>query len=197
MMNRIYRSSARGSAAVEFLFCLPLLLLLAFPVFDLARVFQANMILTNMAREGANLASRTLHAEQTIMDSLAATAPPLDMRANGAIRITKILATRQGGILRNVVIAQYRWQNGSYDPPRGVWTCGAAGTYWSSDGSCAGLPPPASAPTIAIMSGALAEGDVVFLVETFYRFPLFFRRLQLGGYNAPDLDPDLYAMAIF
>uniref|UniRef100_UPI002FDF8AA9 TadE/TadG family type IV pilus assembly protein n=1 Tax=Noviherbaspirillum sp. TaxID=1926288 RepID=UPI002FDF8AA9 len=83
--------SARGGAAVEFLLCLPLLLLLAFPVVDLARVLQANAILVAMSREGANLASRTRMDEQTVMAALAATAPPLDMRRNGSIRITRIL----------------------------------------------------------------------------------------------------------
>lgn len=189
---------SRGAAAVEFMLCLPLLLLLAFPVIDLARVLQANMILTNMAREGANLASRTINAEQAIMDSLAATAPPLDMRSNGMVHITKILAVRGQGASRNVVVAQYRWRGGSYVPDKGVWNCGAAGgTYWDSTGSCTGLPPPAAAPSVDVMSGALNDGDVVYLVETFYRLPLFFSKMQLGGIVLPDFNPNLYAMTIF
>ncbi|RZI42420.1 pilus assembly protein [Herbaspirillum sp. HC18] len=194
MIDARHKQRSRGSAAVEFILCLPLLLLLAFPVIDLARVLQANMIITNMAREGANLVSRTLNAEQAIMDALAATAPPLDMAANGMIRITKIMAVRGKGTPRNVVLAQYRWTGGSYAPVKGVWICGAAGTRWDSAGSCTGLPPPASAPTVGVMSGALNDGDVIYLVETFYRLPMFFSGMQLGGIA---FNPDLYAMTIF
>lgn len=197
MISPKHKRWSRGAAAVEFMLCLPLLLLLAFPVIDLARVLQANMILTNMAREGANLASRTINAEQAIMDSLVATAPPLDMRSNGMIRITKILAVRGQGASRNVVIAQYRWSGGSYDPDKGVWTCGAAGTYWDNAGRCAGLPASAAAPAVDVMSGALNDGDVVYLVETFYRLPLFFGKMQLGGIVLPEINPNLYAMTIF
>lgn len=197
MISPKHKRCSRGAAAVEFMLCLPLLLLLAFPVIDLARVLQANMILTNMAREGANLASRTVNAEQAIMDSLAATAPPLDMRSNGMIHITKILAVRSQSATRNVVVAQYRWGAGSYVPTKGVWTCGAAGTRWDNAGNCAGLPAPAAAPSVDVMSGALNDGDVVYLVETFYRLPLFFGKMQLGGIELPDISPNLYAMTIF
>lgn len=203
MMSLKHKRCSRGGAAVEFLLCLPLLLLLAFPVIDLARVLQANMILTNMAREGANLASRTANAEQeimaeqAIMDALAATAPPLDMHSNGMIHITKILAMRGRGVSRNVVLAQYRWAGGSYVPTKGVWSCGAAGTHWDNAGRCAGMPAAAAAPAVDVMSDALNDGDVVYLVETFYRLPLFFDKLQLGGIVLPDIDPNLYAMTIF
>lgn len=181
----------RGGAAVEFLLCLPLLILLAFPVADLARVLQADMILTGMAREGANLASRTSQREQDVMEALAATALPLDMGRFGAIRITRVLAARSGGVVRNVVVGQYRW--GSSNPGGGVWACGAGGTSWNADGSCGGLPPPQSAPSVNILTGQLAEGDMVYLVEVFYRFPLLFG----AGSIAPAINPDLYAMAVF
>lgn len=192
---------ARGGAAVEFLLCLPLLILLAFPVVDLARVLQANAILVAMSREGANLASRTRMDEQTVMAALAATAPPLDMRSNGSIRITRILASRSGGIVRNVVIGQHRWVNGAdhaVTSRKGVWSCGAAGTAWRADGSCGGLPAPASAPEVDLLRGKLDEGDMVYLVETFYKFPLLFGAMRLGAdIVTPDIDPELYAMTVF
>ncbi|HEX7636338.1 MAG TPA: pilus assembly protein, partial [Noviherbaspirillum sp.] len=96
------------------------------------------------------------------------------------------------------VIAQYRWAGGSYAPTKGVWNCGASGaTYWNNAGSCAGLPAPATAPSVDVMTGRLNDGDVVYLVETFYRLPLFFGKMQLGGIELPDINPDLYAMTIF
>jgi hypothetical protein len=197
MINLAHKQRSRGAAAVEFILCLPLLLLLALPVIDLARVLQANIILTNMAREGANLALRTLNAEQAIMDALAATAPPLDMATHGMIHITKIMAVRGKGGPRNVVVAQSRWTGGAYEPTTSVWSCGAAGTHWDSAGKCAGLPPPATAPTVGVMAGALNDGDVVYLVETFYHFPMFFSGIQLSAITLPAFDPNLYAMTIF
>lgn len=198
-MRRDPRHSNRGGAAVEFLFCLPLLLLLLLPVADFARVIQANMILTSLSREGANLASRTSMQPQELMNALASTAQPLDMQANGMIRITKILASRQNGIDRNVVIGQHRWNGGSYLPANGAWTCGGAGTYWDAQGNCAGFPALSGAPETDLMSGQLSDGEVVHLVEVFYRFPLLFGSLDLGLGNLalPSLNPDLYAMTIF
>jgi Flp pilus assembly protein TadG len=193
-----HRSSHRGIAAVEFLLCLPLLLLLALPVVDLARIFQANMILTNISREGASLISRSLESEQqTIMDSLAGSAPPLDMHKNGMIHITKILAYSNKGVTRNVVVEQYRWGNGnlSYATNKGVWNCGTGGSYWSGD-KCAGLPTGAGAPEINVMRGQLRDGDVVYLVEAFYDFPLLFDGKNLGVTALPRFGSDLYAFTI-
>lgn len=195
-MTPAFRSVSRGGAAIEFLLCLPLLLL-AFPVIDLARVVQANMILTNMAREGASLAARTARSEQAIMQALAATAPPLQMSANGMIRITRILARRDHGVLRNVVLSQHRWTGGAYHPPGGVWRCGSGGTWWDAQGNCAGLQQGAAAPEVPLMRNELREGDVVYLVESFYRFPLLFGGLDLGGgLMLPRFESDLHAYTL-
>lgn len=186
-----------GGAAIEFLFCLPLLILLAFPVVDLARVLQANIILTNISREGANLVARTGGTEQTIMESLAATSLPLNMRNYGAIHVTKILAHHAHGRTRNVVIAQHRWVNGAYVPRNGAWTCGAGGSRWNAAGDCVGLPPVTAAPEVNVMRGRLQDGDVIYLVEAFYRFPLLFGGLDLGNdLVLPGFDPNLYAFTI-
>lgn len=196
-MNPSTLRRSRGGAALEMLLCLPLLLLLAYPVTDVARIFQANAILTNIAREGANLASRTSGQEQAIMASLAATAPPLDMQANGMIHITRILAFKKNGSTQNVVVGQQRWRSGSYAPTKGVWTCGAAGTHWDLNGNCVGLPSPDAAPAVNVMQGALNDGDVIYLVEVFYRFPVLFSGFDFGGISVPSFDSSLYAMTIF
>lgn len=75
-MNR--KKAYAGVAAVEFALFLPVLLLLALPMFDFARAIQANMILVNMSREGASLASRASleYTSQQIIGSLASTSPP-------------------------------------------------------------------------------------------------------------------------
>jgi hypothetical protein len=191
------RTACAGAAAVEFAIMLPLLILLAFPVTDLARVVQANMILTNISREGANLASRTTRQEQEIMDALADTAPPLDMRAHGTMRITKIMGLKEGSGVRNIVVGQHKWHKGAYAPPAGVWGCGAAGSSWAADGSCRDIPTLASAPTADVMTGMLADGEVVFVVEGYYRLPMLFTSMDLGfGAIFPGIGPDLHAMTI-
>ena len=92
-MKRDPRHSVRGGAAVEFLFCLPLLILLLLPVADLARVIQANMILTNISREGANLASRTSMKPQELMEALAAR----DTSPRELAEIRRLLDRNRGG----------------------------------------------------------------------------------------------------
>ena len=49
---------SRGAAMVETALLLPLLVLLALPVADLARALQAQLILDAISREGASLAAR-------------------------------------------------------------------------------------------------------------------------------------------
>ena len=52
------RRRQRGVAAVEAALLLPLLMLLLFGMVDAARALQANIIMTNIGREGANLVAR-------------------------------------------------------------------------------------------------------------------------------------------
>jgi len=51
------RSGDRGAAAVEFALLLPLLLLLVFGIIDFGRALNAQITLTQAAREGARLAA--------------------------------------------------------------------------------------------------------------------------------------------
>lgn len=195
LARRLKRRKSAGSAAVEFALILPFLVLLAIPVFDLARVIQANMILINISREGANLASRSSETPQAIMNALAATAPPLNMGSQGMIYITKVMGNREGGAIRNVIVQQDRWLAGGATPASAVWTCGG----WNGDGSCNSLPAdPNAAPTASVMTGQLADGEVIYVVEGFYRANILFGAMNLGfGITTPQISPDLHAMAIF
>jgi hypothetical protein len=181
-----------GIAALEFAIVLPLLVLLALPVIDIGRAIQANLILMSLAREGANLASRGPYSlkdeSQSIMGALVATTPPLDMNQRGMIYITRIMGKKVGGVISNVVIEQYRWNGGRYAAPSRIWNCGS----WGTNGSCANVPTPA----VGLMAGALAEGEIINVVESYYNFNAFFSRL------VPAFGPDserasLRAMAIF
>lgn len=190
----------RGVAAVEFALVLPLLLILIAGLVDAARAVQANMIMLNLSREGANLAARgslqLKDSSQTILGALAATAPPLDMEARGMLYITKIMGYKdpKDGIVRNVVLEQYRWDaNAAYTPPSRVWSCAGG---WTG-GSCDGIPAPSLAPPVGLMAGALNNGDLIYAVESFYQFNMFFSGFSVGSLATPVIGPDLYSMTVF
>lgn len=201
------RNKQRGVAAIETALLLPLLVAIALPVVDFARNMQAQMILINVSREGANLASRasSTFSMQTIMNSLSATTPPLNMPANGAIIITEIMGNNNCDANQNnctgIVVAQYRWNNGNYPSPSSrLWNCGGS-TQWATDGSgsCSGLPSAGvTSPQVALLQGQLYSGQFAYAVETFYYQPPLIGALNLGnGISTPALSPNLYAMAVF
>ena len=196
------RRAARGIAAVEFAIVLPLLAVLLFMVVDLSRAIQAKIILLNISREGANLASRATSdlsgSGQSIMDALAASTPPLDMNKRGMIYITKIMgyASSPTASVRNIVLEQYRWDAGAkasgYLPASQVWRCGS----WSN-GTCTNIAKADSAPTVTLMSGQLSDGELIYAVETFYNFDMLFGTLKIGNSTTPILGPDLNSMTVF
>jgi hypothetical protein len=203
------RKACAGAAAVEFALVLPFLLLLMLGVYEFARALQAQMILTNVSREGASLASRSSleYTNQQIMNSLASSTPPLIMGLNGMLYITKVTGHLEGSKIRNVVIEQYRWAQGwhqnNYAPHSGVWMCGdSGGTRWltsgAGDGSCSNLPTAGTtSPTANVMTGQLADGDVIYAVEAFYRFSMLLGAINFGfGVRMPSIGPDLYAMTV-
>ena len=194
------RRAVRGIAAVEFAIVLPLLALLLFMVVDLSRAIQAKIILLNISREGANLASRSTTdlngSSQTIMNALAASTPPLDMNKRGMIYITKIMGYTAKSGLRNIVLEQYRWDAGAkvsgYLPASQVWQCGS----WSN-GKCTNIAQADSAPAVSLMSGQLSDGELIYAVETFYNFDMLFGTLNIGNSTTPILGPDLTSMTVF
>ena len=202
MMRSHYpaRRGARGIAAVEFAIVLPLLALLLFMVVDLSRAIQAKIILLNISREGANLASRATSdlsgSSQTIMNALAASTPPLDMNKRGMIYITKIMGYTAKSGLRNIVLEQYRWDAGAkvsgYLPASQVWQCGS----WNN-GTCTGIAKDEYAPAVSLMQSQLADGELIYAVETFYNFDMLFVTLKFGNSTTPVLGPNLTSMTIF
>jgi TadE-like protein len=192
------RSSQRGVAAVEFALILPILLLLLFGMIDGARAVQANIIVTNISREGANLAARGSTpletGSQDIIYALMASAPPLDVNRRGMVYITRVMGVVSGGVSRSVVLDQYRWDDAArglgyrlskYAPASRVYGCPA----WTG-GACTGIASTAR-PATTIMNGQLDDGEVVYVVETFYNFDML-----VTGF-APRFGPDLYSMTVF
>ena len=203
------RGRRAGTAAVEFALVLPFLLLLMLGLYDFARALQAQMILVNLSREGGSLASRSAlqYTNQQIMVALASSAPPLDMGLNGMIYITKVAGHQEGSGVRNVVIEQYRWAQGwhqsSFSPVSAVWTCGdSGGTSWvtggTNDGACANLPSAGtSSPSANVMTAQLADGDVIYAVESYYRFTMLLGAINFGfGLQLPQIGPNLYSLTV-
>nr|WKF61942.1 hypothetical protein HUO10_006474 [Paraburkholderia busanensis] len=201
------RRAQRGIVSVEMALLLPMLVALALPVYDIARNIQAQMILINVSREGASLSSRAslTYPMQTIMSSLTATTPPLNMTAHGMIYITEIMGNNNcdsnGNGCTGIVVAQYRWNGGNYYPSSQLWNCGSSGTSWATDGSgsCSNIPAAGNAsPVVNLLQGQLADGQIAYVVEAFYFQKPVVGSLNLGGgITTPALSPNLYAMTVF
>nr|WP_314540951.1 TadE/TadG family type IV pilus assembly protein [uncultured Massilia sp.] len=199
-----YHVRQRGVAAVEFALLLPILLLLLFGMVDAARALQANTIMVNIGREGANLVSRgnveLASGSQDIMYALMASAPPLNVNKQGMIYITRVMGVATSGGTKSVVLDQYRWddaarglgyRSSNYGPGSKVYNCSA----WSA-GACTGINS-AARPATTIMNGQLDDGEIVFVVETWYRYDMLITGSATGLLGLPTLGPDLYSMTIF
>lgn len=201
------RRKTRGIVSVEFALLLPLLLGIALPLYDVARNIQAQMILINVSREGANLSSRAASTfpMQTIMSSLAATTPPLNMAANGMIYITEIMGSQgcdsNGNNCTGTVVAQWKWTGGSDGGAASkIWNCTTAGTTWATDGSgaCNGIGGKTPAQAVTLLQGKLSDGQIAYAVEAFYVQTPLIGGINLGnGISTPALSPNLYAMSVF
>jgi Flp pilus assembly protein TadG len=201
------RRHARGVVSVEFALLLPLLLGIALPLYDLARNIQAQMILINVSREGANLSARaaSTYPMQTIMSSLAATTPPLDMSRSGMIVITQIMGSsgcdKNGNGCTGTVVGQWKWTGGGDGGAASkIWNCTVSGTSWATDGSgaCNGLGGKTPPQTVDLLKGKLSDGQIAYAVEVFYLQPSLIGPVSLGGgITTPGLAPDLYSMSVF
>jgi hypothetical protein len=89
-------TSRRGTAAVEFAFILPILAILVFAVIDFGRYIQARLIVTNVSREGANLASRHIRTGTDIIDILQSSASPLVL--SGGLGKICVSSVKAGGV---------------------------------------------------------------------------------------------------
>lgn len=194
----------RGLAAVEFALMLPLLLMLLFGVIDAARALQANIIMVNVGREGANLVARggiqIETGSQDIIYALMASAPPLNVNQQGMIYITRVMGVVTGGVSTSVVIDQYRWDDAArnlgfrasgYLPTSRIYGC----TSWNA-GACSGINS-AARPQVSTMSGKLADGEVIYVVETFYRYDMMLAEAATTALSLPTFGPDLYSMTVF
>ena len=198
------RLAQRGVAAVEFALLLPILLLLLFGMIDAARALQANIIITNISREGANLVARgntpIETGSQDIIYALMASAPPLNVNQQGQVYITRVMGVVSGGVSKSVVIDQYRWDDAArslgyrasgYLPASRVYAC----TAWNAS-ACNGISAT-TRPSVDIMAGQLDDGEVVYVVETFYKYDMLLAAAGTAALRLPTYGPDLYSMTVF
>lgn len=88
--HHYYFSDERGVAVVELAIILPLLILIVFAIVDFGRLFQARLVITNLAREGGSLVSRDIKSASDIIPMLQAGSSSLDLNASGRIYVWKI-----------------------------------------------------------------------------------------------------------
>lgn len=170
--NSIRIKGNRGAAFVELAIVLPLLVLLALGVFDYSRGIHAKNVITNMSREGANLAARSKYSDDktAIMNAIAYTAQPLDMNTNGMIYITVVKGEQEGESVVPRIESQARWQNRTSPPSRiGSTVGGTAQNLGSLE---------------------IKNGETVNVVEVYYRYRGLF-------YHYLGLDKQLYSMSVF
>lgn len=166
--------STSGQALAELAIVLPLFILLLLGLYDFACAIRANNAIANMSREGANLVSRPStgmqNRRQQIMDALAATARPLDMRANGMMYITVVRG--------DTIQAQEGW---------------LMSELHDAIASRVGTPSP-SLPNPRVQGGlglALAPNQTAYVVEVFYNYKSLFSS------NALMLGEQLYSRSVF
>lgn len=168
-MKHVFGSplKARGLAAVEMVFVIPLLLLLGLGVLELSQLILAKNISTALAREGANLASRAFaDSDQEIMDALALSADPLDLSQDGVIYISVVVGDDDP---YPYISEQHRWHDHGYSTSSRTWgRCPS----WDGNGACV---IPSNKPRLANFPMTLEPGETVHIVEVMYDYSFLTR----------------------
>jgi hypothetical protein len=190
MMRKKLLRDCSAQSVVELAIVMFIILLLALGVFEFGRAIHAKNIIINMAREGANLASRTSEDPQHIMNALASTSEPLKMTSHGMIFITKVRGTLESGVKKIRVVEQYRWDNHPRTFPNSrVYVC--PHNRWRND-KC-DLPDPNPEvvyDALHLNPGDLEDGQVAYTAEVFYDYKVVFSRII-------KYSPEMYSITIF
>jgi len=187
MKNRSFNKiqETRGQALVELAIILPILTLLFLGVFDFSRAIYTKNMITNVSREGANLASRDSQLmqqdPQTVMNTLAETAQPLDMQNNGMIYITVVQGASSGN---PTIQTQYPWANTN------LKTTTQNGTVYNIQSR---FGTQVSPNTSSLATLGLRVGQTASIVEVFYNYQSLFS----VGKQFLHTPATLYSMAIF
>jgi hypothetical protein len=166
-----------GAALIEFCLILPVLLILVFAIIDFGRLIHARIIITNVTREGGNLASRDIKSGTDLIAMLRSSATPLDLNGSGRICISNIeagITTRTAPIIS------------TQHPP----VC--SGSLTAASGINAGATNLGLTGVLynhLVFKQANQASDIngVTVVETFFRFtpitplPTFITNIWTGG----------------
>ena len=85
-------TNVRGIATLEFAVILPVLCIMIFGIVDIGWLIEARLVVTNLSREGADLASRDLKSGTDLLNYLASSSSPINLVQSGIIYITTITA---------------------------------------------------------------------------------------------------------
>jgi Flp pilus assembly protein TadG len=157
-----------GQATVEFIFVGVIVLVLSFGVIDFARALIARQVLTNVTREGANLASRTMSLSNAV-NAVLVSASPLNLNQSGYVVLSNVARDALGNAS---VTAQYA--------QGGMPTASRIGQL----GATANMPST-SYP---------ANNESVITAEVFYRYEAV---TPLGRFLGLVLPTQLYDVAYF
>lgn len=105
-MKSVMPTNARGIATIELAIILPILCVMLLGIVDIGRLVEARLIITNVSREGANLASRDLKAGADLLTYLTDSSSPIDLVDSGKIYVTTITAGTSKAAPDPVISAQ-------------------------------------------------------------------------------------------
>lgn len=163
-------SRSRGTSIVEFTLVLPLLLIMILALIEFGSLIQSRLIVANVAREGASIASRSLTLDNALANLVAVSAHPLVLNGpQGKVVITRITAGKVGSVNPTIT---------------GTYTAGSLGQASSIAAGATNLGLPANLfQHLVFKTGRPAPGvdgsDVseMTVVEIFYNYrpitPLF------------------------
>jgi hypothetical protein len=178
-MPTIAFKNERGAAILEFCLILPILVIIVFAIVDFGRLIQARLIITNVTREGGNLASRDIKSGNDLIAMLRSSARPLEMNQFGRICITNIDAgtpQRQNPVIsaRNPPVC-----SGNLNIASGI----------SAGATNLGLTPALYNHLVFNSANQSADINGVTVVETFFLFtpitplPRFIANILLNNGN--------------
>ena len=153
------RSRNRGTALIEFVLTLPLLLILVFGTIDFGHLVQERLIITNVSREGASTASREGVIDPSIASLLEASGAPLDLGGpDGKLVVTRLIAGQSSADRDPTVAAQI--VAGKLAIPSG----------YGEGRVKLGLTPKLYDHLVFRDDNATADIDGITVVEVFYKY---------------------------
>ena len=174
-----YTWRCSGQALIEFVFVAAILLLVTFGLIDFCRAISARLVITNLAREGSNLASRNTPITNAV-NAIIAAAAPLDINAHGRVIITAVAADKTGTLVITNQLRKGSASLTSYDSKTKVGL--GKGTVVSSGWI------PTTTPSLPV------SNQTVWVTEVFYEYNA---ATPIGKYLGVTLPSPLYDVAYF